>query len=171
MKRAYYHHRGFTLLELLIAVAIVGILASLAYNGYQDSILKSRRAECQQQALFIQNRLEKYSDFCHTYTTNLGGIYPATCPPEPAGAGLGLGAGAFLTDNGHYRITINLNTIAGTVAGDPDNALRRYTVSCDPTDAATTRAQAVDDACLIMRVDSTNAKTATGSLNTRCWTK
>ncbi len=171
MKRAYYHHQGFTLIELLVAVAIVGILASLAYNSYQDSIVKSRRAECQQQALFVQNLLEKYHDFCHTYTTTTGGTFPLTCPPEPAGSGLGLNPDPLYTENGHYRITITANTIAGTITGDPADALRRYTVSCDPTDAATTRAQATDSACLIMRIDSTNAKTATGSLGARCWTK
>lgn len=35
--------RGFTLIELMITVAIVGILAVIAYPGYQDYVVKSRR--------------------------------------------------------------------------------------------------------------------------------
>ena len=37
--------QGFTLIELMVTVAIVGILASIAYPSYQDSVMKSRRAD------------------------------------------------------------------------------------------------------------------------------
>ena len=43
MKKSLSH--GFTLIELMIVVAIVAILASIAYPSYKDSVLKSRRAE------------------------------------------------------------------------------------------------------------------------------
>lgn len=39
--------RGFTLIELMIAVAIVGILASIALPSYQDYVRKGRRADAQ----------------------------------------------------------------------------------------------------------------------------
>ncbi len=56
---------GFTLLELMITVAIVAILSTIAYASYQDQVIRSRRAAA---ATCLQERaqfLERY------YTTNM----------------------------------------------------------------------------------------------------
>ena len=52
--------KGFTLIELMIAVAIVGILAGIAYPSYQDSVRKSRRADAQGALLGFANAMERY---------------------------------------------------------------------------------------------------------------
>lgn len=62
-------HAGFTLLELMITVAVVGILAAVAYPSYTDYIRKGKRATAQaalmelaskQQTFLLDRRL--YSD-------------------------------------------------------------------------------------------------------------
>ena len=52
--------KGFTLIELMIAVAIVGILAGIAYPGYQDSVRKSRRVDAEGALLGFANAMERY---------------------------------------------------------------------------------------------------------------
>ena len=51
---------GFTLIELMITVAIVGILASIAYPTYQDSVMKSRRADVKGVLLGLANAMERH---------------------------------------------------------------------------------------------------------------
>lgn len=50
---------GFTLIELMITVAIIGILASIAYPSYQDSVMKSRRADAKGVLLGLTNAMER----------------------------------------------------------------------------------------------------------------
>jgi type IV pilus assembly protein PilE len=56
--------KGFTLIELMIVVAIVGILASIAYPSYMDSVTKSRRSDAQAALLGLAQAMER------NYTSN-----------------------------------------------------------------------------------------------------
>lgn len=60
-------HYGFTLIELLIALAIVGIIATIAYPSYQGSILKTRRAEGKAALMQVMMAQERYYSQNNTY--------------------------------------------------------------------------------------------------------
>lgn len=51
--------KGFSLVELMIAVAIVAILASIAYPSYMNSVRKSNRTEAKTELFDIAQRLQK----------------------------------------------------------------------------------------------------------------
>lgn len=58
---------GFTLVEIMIVVAIVGILASIAYPGYASYIVRSRRVEGQMALLDIMQQQERFYALHNTY--------------------------------------------------------------------------------------------------------
>lgn len=51
---------GFSLIELMITVAVVAILASVAYPSYREHVVRSLRSEAQQFMLQVANRQEEY---------------------------------------------------------------------------------------------------------------
>jgi len=87
--------KGFTLIELMIVIVIIGILAAIAYPAYVDQVRKSRRADCAGVLTGLSAALERNFTITNTY----GGLgaagastgapvntfYPAKCPISPPG--------------------------------------------------------------------------------------
>lgn len=135
MKKA----QGFTLIELMIVVAIIGILASIAYPSYQEQVRSSRRGDCAGALAGLANAMERYFTVNNTYVgaaVGAGGI-PAQCPVDGGTA------------------TYNLEISA--------QAASTYTIQAVPTGVQ------ADDKCGTLTLDSTGVKGISGADSGLTW--
>ena len=86
--------RGFTLIELMIAVAVVGILMAIAYPSFMDQVRKSRRADAVVALTAVQQAQERWRSNRAAYSSVLG-------PPPTTGLGL-----PAVSSSGYYNIAI-----------------------------------------------------------------
>jgi len=109
---------GFSLLELMITISIVGILATLMFSSYKSHVLKSRRTDAVQTLLSMQLMQERYRSTNASYGTV---------------AQIGSGTS---TDNGLYTLSVSTPsatgyTVTATASGDQANDTENGT-SCTP---------------------------------------
>lgn len=127
-----YRNSGFTLVELLIALAIIGLLSLVAYPSYQKSILRTNRADGIAAALAVQVAQEKFRASCPFYAQTLGSTN--TCG---ASASASTVQATSTSPEGYYTITILANSATGNA----------YTINAAPTGN-----QAADTDCSPMRI-------------------
>jgi type IV pilus assembly protein PilE len=65
---------GFTLMELMAVVVIVGLLSAIAYPSYTEYVNRGHRAECKSAILQTSNLLERFYTANNTYTTDTSAI-------------------------------------------------------------------------------------------------
>ena len=153
-------HNGFTLIELMITVVIIGILAAIAYPSYTQYVKQSRRSDAFTALTQLANNLEKFYSQCSAYTTDITTTGGVNCTTPSAGPGtLSLGANGDKSPNRYYTLSI--------VTGAPP-----YVITATANAAGV---QFQDTDCRTLTLDSTGAKTATnsgGSTTTNtCWKK
>lgn len=99
-------HSGFTLIELMITVAIIAIIAAVAFPGYQDQVRKSRRSAAKAVLTDIAAKQQQYLLDARTYTSSLSEL--AVTPPAEV--------------TGYYNVSVSGATAtAFTVVAAPIN--------------------------------------------------
>jgi type IV pilus assembly protein PilE len=105
--------KGFTLIELMIALMVVGILAAIAYPSYQDSVRKGRRGDGMAALLEAAQKLEVYRALNAEYTTNPVDANIVTTSPEGYYDNLNIAVGNCLDITNCYTLTIQPTTLGG----------------------------------------------------------
>jgi type IV pilus assembly protein PilE len=103
---------GYTLIELMIVVVIIGVLMAYLIPSYERYVIQSKRTEAQTAILQIAAAEEKHNTAFYTYTTTVGGT-------GTDGNSLGIGSAQFVTsENYDFTITADAGyTITATAKG------------------------------------------------------
>jgi type IV pilus assembly protein PilE len=142
--------RGFTLIELMIVIAVLGIIAAIAYPSFIGQIQKSRRADAKQSLLDVAAKLEVF------YQDHKG--YPTASNM----ALLGYTGATFTSPDKHY--TIGFSAVPTATS---------YSIQAIPAGAqvAETGCGAGDSCCGTFQLNHLGEKTVTGATlpADRCW--
>jgi len=94
-------HSGFTLVELMITVIIIGVLAGIAYPSYRNYTQKARRTDGKDALTQLAASQEQFYARCLRYSATITGNASLAC--DDAGVGLGRTA---TSPEGHYTLSL-----------------------------------------------------------------
>jgi type IV pilus assembly protein PilE len=79
---------GFTLVELIIVVAIIGILAAIAYPSYTQHVIRSKRADGMAALMNAAQAMERFrvANYSYNLPGGLSDVYATQVPTDGAGA-------------------------------------------------------------------------------------
>jgi type IV pilus assembly protein PilE len=151
---------GFTLMELMIVIAIIGILAAIAYPSYQDKIQKSRRADATGALLGFASAMERHATVKNNYC-NAGGAGGANdavaCPDGDATNDTGtptIYATTSPVDGGEAYYNLTISAASATA----------FTLTATPTGKQAT------DKCGTLTLTNTGTRgTSSGLPVADCW--
>jgi len=109
-------HKGFTMVELMVAVAIIGILASIALPNYLEYTKKGRRAAAQGHLMDIAQRQQQYLLDARSYAADLSTLNVTTPSDVSSYYTISITVG----DEGPPSFTATATPVAGSAqASDP----------------------------------------------------
>ena len=125
--------RGVTLIELLLTLAVVGVLVAIAYPSYRDYVIRSSRSAAQTELIELAAVQEKIYLNSNGYTASVTGAYNGT-----AAGGLGKTRGT--TTDGKYALALQLagqsyTLLATPVSGSTQEADGAFSIASDGTRA------------------------------------
>lgn len=147
--------KGFTLIELMIVVAILGILSAIALPSYSRYIEKSRRTDAKVELLRVAQLQESYFAQNLSYANSIAQLKlsPSTDPKAPAGS--------VLSQDGYYNIWVFSATgAAANCSPGTANTCTSYVLRAAPV---ATQAQVGDTVCTGFGIDNVTRKFAIGT--------
>lgn len=142
--------QGFTLIEIMIAVAIIAIISGFAYPSYVKHIQRAKRVDAQTAVLEAAQRQESYYLRNNSYAKDLTQLEYNTTSSE-----------------GLYNLA--LSATPADCTGNHTTVCTGFTLSATPV---ATKPQAQDSDCQSFKVNQLGTKTATDANNnasTKCW--
>ncbi|KGJ88256.1 type IV pilin protein [Thalassotalea sp. ND16A] len=123
--------KGFTLIELMITVVIIGIIAGVAYPSFMDMMNKSRRADAHSALMELSLAQSKLRGNCTTYASGIGSV--SDCANKKV-------KGTSSSENGYYALSVsgatgNAYTLTATAQGVQlnDTRCKKMTLAVSPS--------------------------------------
>lgn len=134
-KHRLLNQSGFTLVELMVVVAIIGILASIAVPAYTDYVKRGKAAEATSTLGDLKVKMEQYFQDNRTYV-GADLLVPGPCSP-PAGT----------TKYFTYACALTANTFTITATGVASHGMTGFSFGVDQNNAKTSTFDGTSGAC------------------------
>ncbi|RBP70378.1 type IV pilin protein [Marinobacter nauticus] len=151
---------GFTLIELMIVVAIVGIIAAIAYPSYRDSVMRAQRSDAMATLARLSAAQERY------YTRQSPASFAADFRALLSDTSIPAGQTTIVSDEGYYNISLANTSCSQTV--NSVTVYSCYSLTAQPVAGGP---QADDSDCwrFVQTQIGKSAFDKSGSGNNSCW--